>query len=45
VVAGLESPVPPRATRLAQGLLTADEVIVDPLAADRDLAGAEASSG
>ncbi|WP_232323584.1 TIGR03936 family radical SAM-associated protein [Catenuloplanes japonicus] len=36
VVADLEPPVPPRATRLAQGLLTAQGEIVDPLAADRD---------
>ncbi|GAA0812432.1 TIGR03936 family radical SAM-associated protein [Spirilliplanes yamanashiensis] len=35
VVAGLEPPVPPRATRLAQGALTADGQIVDPLDADR----------
>jgi radical SAM-linked protein len=35
VVADLEPPVPPRATRLAQGLLTAKGEIVDPLAADR----------
>jgi radical SAM-linked protein len=36
VVAGLELPVPPRATRLAQGLLTAQGDLVDPLLADRD---------
>lgn len=36
VVADLEPPLPPRATRLAQGLLTAQGEIVDPLAADRD---------
>jgi radical SAM-linked protein len=35
VVAGLEPPAPPRATRLAQGPLTAQGAIVDPLAADR----------
>lgn len=35
VVAGLEPQVPPRATRLAQGTLTADGQIVDPLDADR----------
>ena len=35
VVAGLEPPVPPRATRLAQGALTADGQIVDPLDTDR----------
>jgi len=34
VVADLEPPVPPRATRLAQGRLTAQGEIVDPLAAD-----------
>jgi hypothetical protein len=28
--------VPPRATRLAQGTLTAQGAIVDPLEADRD---------
>lgn len=36
VVAGLEPPVPPRTTRLAQGTLTAHGDIVDPLEADRD---------
>jgi radical SAM-linked protein len=36
VVADLEPPVPPRATRLAQGTLTAQGAIVDPLEADRD---------
>lgn len=35
VVAELEPPVPPRATRLAQGTLTAQGEIVDPLEADR----------
>jgi radical SAM-linked protein len=35
VVADLEPPVPPRATRLAQGRLTAQGEIVDPLDADR----------
>ena len=35
VVADLEPPVPPRVTRLAQGTLTAQEEIVDPLEADR----------
>jgi radical SAM-linked protein len=35
VVADLEPPVPPRATRLAQGTLTAQLEIVDPLEADR----------
>jgi radical SAM-linked protein len=38
VVADLEPPVPPRATRLAQGRLTAQGEIVDPLEADRDWA-------
>ena len=36
VVAGLEPPVPPRATRLAQGSLTTQGEIVDPLDADRE---------
>jgi radical SAM-linked protein len=36
VVADLEPPVPPRATRLAQGRLTAQGAIADPLEADRD---------
>ncbi|MDG4789288.1 TIGR03936 family radical SAM-associated protein [Micromonospora sp. WMMD1102] len=36
VVADLEPPVPPQATRLAQGTLTAQGEIVDPLEADRD---------
>jgi radical SAM-linked protein len=36
VVADLEPPVPPRATRLAQGRLTAQGEIVDPLDADRE---------
>jgi radical SAM-linked protein len=35
VVADLEPPVPPRATRLAQGALTARGELVDPLDADR----------
>jgi hypothetical protein len=35
VVADLEPPVPPRATRLAQGTLTALGEIDDPLEADR----------
>ncbi|HET8683144.1 MAG TPA: TIGR03936 family radical SAM-associated protein [Micromonosporaceae bacterium] len=35
-VADLEPPVPPRATRLAQGTLTAQGQILDPLRADRD---------
>ena len=37
VVADLESPVPPRATRLAQGRLTAKGEIVDPLTAEGDV--------
>lgn len=36
VVAALEPPVPPRVTRLAQGTLTAQGAIADPLDADRD---------
>ncbi|GID33267.1 TIGR03936 family radical SAM-associated protein [Paractinoplanes brasiliensis] len=36
VAAGLEPPVPPRVTRLAQGTLTAQGEIVDPLDADRE---------
>ena len=36
VVAALELPAPARATRLAQGMLTASGDFVDPLAADRD---------
>ena len=36
VVAGLEPPAPPRATRLAQGSLTAQGNFVDPLDADRE---------
>jgi radical SAM-linked protein len=36
VVADLEPPVPPRATRLAQGTLTAQGEIADPLDTDRD---------
>jgi radical SAM-linked protein len=35
VMADLEPPVPPRVTRLAQGTLTAQGEIVDPLEADR----------
>jgi radical SAM-linked protein len=38
VVADLEPPVPHRATRLAQGTLTAQGVIADPLAADQQAA-------
>jgi radical SAM-linked protein len=44
VVADLEPPVPPRATRLAQGALTATGELVDPLGADRDGAITGASS-
>jgi radical SAM-linked protein len=36
VVAGLEPPVPPRVIRLAQGTLTPQGEIVDPLDADRE---------
>ncbi|MFC7545417.1 TIGR03936 family radical SAM-associated protein [Plantactinospora sp. GCM10030261] len=36
VVADLEPPAPPRATRLAQGTVTAQAEIADPLEADRD---------
>jgi len=45
VAADLELPVPPRATRLAQGSLTAEGTLVDPLAADRsaDVVGAPSS--
>jgi radical SAM-linked protein len=39
VMAGLEPPVPPRVTRLAQGTLTAQGEIVDPLEADREGVG------
>jgi radical SAM-linked protein len=35
VVAGLEPPVPPRATRLAQGTLTEQAEVADPLRVDR----------
>jgi radical SAM-linked protein len=38
VVADLEPPVPPRVTRLAQGMLTAQGEFVDPLLVDRDQA-------
>jgi hypothetical protein len=38
VVADLELPVPPRATRLAQGALTAQGGIADPFDADREAA-------
>lgn len=45
VAADLEPPVPPRATRLAQGTLTVEGELVDPLAADRgaDIVGASSS--
>jgi radical SAM-linked protein len=36
VVAALTPPMPPRATRMAQGTLTASGDFVDPLSADRD---------
>jgi radical SAM-linked protein len=39
VVADLEPPVPPRATRLAQGTLTPQGEIVDPLADDEAISG------
>jgi len=46
VVADLEPPVPPRATRLAQGTLTAQLEVVDPLEADRGAAiGDHSGSG
>ena len=45
VVAGLEPPVPPRATRLAQGTLTEQAEIADPLRADRSGAVIGASPG
>jgi radical SAM-linked protein len=38
VVADLEPPEPPRATRLAQGMLTPEGDIADPLEADRETA-------
>jgi len=44
VVADLTPPVPPRATRLAQGALTARDELVDPLAADRGVAVTGTSS-
>lgn len=43
VVAGLERPVPAKATRLAQGWLDGDGGLVDPLGPDRD--GPEAAGG
>jgi radical SAM-linked protein len=44
VVADLEPPEPPRATRLAQGMLTPQGEIADPLAADRAVAVTGTSS-
>jgi radical SAM-linked protein len=44
VAADLELPVPPRATRLAQGTLTTEGELVDPLAADRGVEVIGASS-
>lgn len=44
VVAALEPPAPVRATRLAQGMLTASGDFVDPLLADRDGAARERST-
>ena len=41
LVADLEPPVPPRVTRLAQGPLTEDGSIADPLQADREAADFE----
>ena len=41
VVADLDQPVPPRATRLAQGSLNAAGEIVDPLDADREASSVE----
>jgi radical SAM-linked protein len=45
VVAGLEPPVPPRVTRLAQGPLTPDGEIADPLVDEGDVVGLSASGG
>jgi radical SAM-linked protein len=45
VVAALEPPSPPRATRLAQGTVTDAGDLVDPLAADRDGSGIGKVSG
>jgi radical SAM-linked protein len=39
MVSDLATPVPPAATRLAQGPLTAEGEVADPLAPDRDAAG------
>jgi radical SAM-linked protein len=43
-VSDLQPSVPPRVTRLAQGLLTAQDVIADPLVADRPATATGASS-
>ncbi|MBA3488397.1 MAG: DUF2344 domain-containing protein [Longispora sp.] len=45
VIAGLESAVPPRAFRLAQGVLTEQGEIVDPLDADRTAVVGERDAG
>jgi radical SAM-linked protein len=45
VVADLELPVPPRATRLAQGTLTPDGEITDPLVDDGEVVGLSAAGG
>jgi radical SAM-linked protein len=45
VVAGLEPPVPPRVTRLAQGSLTPDGDITDPLDDVGEVVGLSASGG
>jgi hypothetical protein len=39
VIANLEPPVPPRAIRLAQGRLTAQGELVDPLVDDDTITG------
>ena len=44
-VGGLATPVPPAATRLAQGPLTADREVADPLAPDRVAAGTSGRHG
>ena len=44
-VGGLATPEPPAATRLAQGLLTADREVADPLAPDRVAAGTPGRHG
>ncbi len=45
VVAGLEPPMPPRAPRLAQGPLTPDGEIADPLVDDGEVIGLSAAGG